>query len=277
MRAGSGKRQLFEWLLTTAQIYELAEGTMRYDDLVTQSHFLEHVNFGAGLRITRDQWEDDELEFAKDWTEQIGGAMALDPQYAAIKLIEEGETANGYDGVPFFSAAHPVNPFDASKGTYRNLVTDGTQMGLTAGAPLLTKDTYAAGIAHLKKFKMPNGRNRNVKPALLVVPPQLEVQALELTSAGFLSATDNVLRNFKVDVIVVNDFADANDWYLAATNGETPGMLPIIRSEARPFGITSYADISEAELGRMNALEWQVRGRYGHAYGHPYQMVKFKA
>lgn len=44
----------------------------------------------------------------------------------------------------------------------------------------------------------------------------------------------------------------------------------------RPYAMTSYDGLTQAELNRLNALEWQIRGRYAHTYGHPYQMVKFK-
>jgi phage major head subunit gpT-like protein len=275
VRPGTGKRQVFEWLLTTAQIYDLNPGSMRFDDLVTQAHELVHADRGAGLKISRNQWEDDEMAFAADWAKQIGGASALDPQYAAISLIQAGTSGLAYDGEPFFDAAHPINPFDAAIGTYRNLVTNDSQMGGSAATPNLSATSLTLAVAHMKSFKMPNGKNRNLKPSLLVVPPQLEKTALELTSAGFIGATENVMRNYRIDVIVVNEFAnEPTDWYLAAEEGETSGLLPIVRSERRPYALTSYDGISQAELNRLNELQWHLRGRYGHTYGHPYQMLR---
>lgn len=276
VRAGKGKRDVMEWLLTTAQIHDLPKGTMRYDDLVTQAHEVTHKPRGAGLKIDRDQWEDDEFGFAQDWAAQIGGASAMDPQYAALDLIQAGETGKSYDGVAFFSDSHPVNPFDSSKGTYDNLITDADQMGGASGAPALNATNFKLGVAHMKKFKMPNGRNRNIKPGLLVVGPELEGTALELTSAGFIGATENILTQYRIEPLVINDLGDPNDWFLCAQDGETPGMLPFVRSERRPYAMTSYDGLTQAELNRMNFLEWQLRGRYGHTYGHPYQMVKFK-
>jgi phage major head subunit gpT-like protein len=276
VRPGKGKRDVFEWLLTTAQIYDLPKGTIVYDDLLTQSHEIIHKPRGAGLKIDRDQWEDDEFEFAQDWSSHIGGATALDPQYAVIDLISGGETQKGYDGKAFYAADHPVHPFDPSKGTYRTLVTQLDQMGGTgSGAPALTVESFALGVAHMKKFVMPNGKNRNVKPGLIVTGPALEKEALEITSAGFIGATENILRNYRIEPLVINEITDKS-WFLAAAEGETPGLLPFIRSERRAYAMTSYDGLTQAELNRMNYLEWQLRGRYGHTYGHPYQMVKFK-
>lgn len=250
---------------------------MRFDDLVTQAHEVEHNDRGAGLKISRNQWEDDEFAFAGDWAAQIGGAMAMDPQYAAVELLLAGKTAKAYDGKPFFAPDHPINPFVPSLGSYRNLVTDLAQIGGTSGAPKLSDESLTLGVAHMKTFKMPNGHNRNVKPVVLVVSPKNEKLALELTSAGFIGATENVLRQFRIEPIVINELGQSDEWGLAAIDGETPGLLPFVRSERRAYAMTSYDGISQAELNRLNELEWHVRGRYGHTYGHPYQMTWFGA
>lgn len=276
VRPGKGRKQIFEWLLTTAQIFDLPRGTMIYDKLVTQTHEIVHGDRGAGLRITRNQWKDDDFQFAADWMAQMGAAMALDPQYAAIELLKNAEVNKAYDGKPFFAADHPVNPFDDSKGSYRNLVTAMPQIG-GSGDPLLTKENFALAVAHMKTHKLPNGRNRNIHVTDLVVPPTLEKEALEITAAGFIEATENVLRQYRVEVLVINDLADApKDWMLVAREGETPDLKPLIRSEREPYSMTSYDGMTQVELNRLRELEWHVEGRVGNTYGHPYQMLKMK-
>lgn len=276
-RVGKGRKDHFEWLLTTAQIYELAKGEMRYDDLITQAHYVEHKRFGVGLRIDREQWEDDEVGFASDWMDQAGAAMAMEPQYQAISLLTGGESNLGYDGVAFFHASHPVHPGDSTKGTYRNLfTTDGQLLGTGAtNAPALSTTLFPLAVAKMKQFKMPNGKNRNLKPDLLIVGPTLEKTAREVLFAGYINATDNILKDYQIDLLVINEITD-NSWYLQASNGETPGLLPFVRSIRREFQMTSYDGLTQAELNRMDELEWLIKGRYAYTYGHPYQMIKVK-
>ena len=281
IRPGEGKKQIVEWLLTTADLYNLGgSNAIRFDDLVTKSAEVTHDNFGAGLKIDRNQWEDDAFGFAGEWSRQMGSRMALDPQYAVIDLIKNGETALGYDGVAFYSKGHYVNPYTASGDQFDNLVDDMNDIDSSftnATNPVLSSAHLVAAIAYIKSQKMPNGRNRNLRPNLLRVPPQLEKAAIELTSAVFIGATENVIRNYQLEVLVVNELADApKSWYLDCLVGETPDLLPFVRFERQAFEMTSYNGMTQAELSRQNALEWHVRGRFGHMYGHPYQSFKFK-
>lgn len=281
VRPGEGKKQEFEFLLTTAQIYKMNdEDDLRFDDLVTQTTSVVHEDFGVGLRISRNQWEDDAFGFAGDWATQMGSAMALDPQYALIDLIQNGETKKGYDGVAFYHKSHPIHPLKSSVGTYANLVDDMNDIDdsfSNATAPVLSAAHLVAGVAYVKTIKMPNGKNRHLRPKILRVPPQLEKTAIELTSAAFIGATENVIRQYQLEVLVMNELSGApKSWYLDCVEGETPNLLPFVRFERRPFEMASYTGLTQAELSRMNKLEWHVRGRFGHMYGHPYQSIKFK-
>ncbi|MCC6557186.1 MAG: Mu-like prophage major head subunit gpT family protein [Polyangiaceae bacterium] len=277
-RPSSGKREIIEWLLTTAQIVDLPKGEMQFDDLVTQTHEAVNVPRGGGLRLDRDHWEDDEAKFAAQWAAQMGSEMALSPQYECVGLFVGGEQQKAYDGRPFFAEDHPVNPFDDSKGTYRNLVTDVSQMDPTLPAlPVdLSPETFALGVAHMKTFVMPNGRNRDLQPVLLAAPPQLESKARTVTGAKYISATDNVLTDYHVEPLIINQLSfEPRSWYLLAQQGGELGM-PFMWQERTAYGMTSYTGLTDAELSRMNKLEWHVRGRNVAYYGHPYLAIKFK-
>lgn len=284
-RPGKGKKQEFEWLLTTAQIYKMAdEDDIRFDDLVTQATSVTHEHFGAGIEISQSDFEDDAFDFAGDRARQLGSAMALDPQYAVINLMQRGETDKAYDGKAFYAKDHPVNPFNAVLGTYANLVDDMNDIDSTfsnATAPDLAAtagaDYLVASIAYIKTIKMPNGKFRYLRPKILRVPPQLEKRAIELTSAAFIGATENVIRNYQIEVLVVNELAsEPKSWHLDCVEGETDNLLPFVRFERKTFYLNSYNGMTQAELNQRNKLQWMLRGRFGHMYGHPYQSFKFK-
>lgn len=276
-RPGTGRKEIIEWLLTTAEIEDLPKGQMIYDDLVTQAYEATARDRGKGFKISRNDWEDDEFKLAAEWAGQMGAAMALDPQYLAIDLLLGGEVLKGYDKLPYYDKNHKVNPYDDSKGVYPNLVTDIADIGGAAsGPPELTPENFALGVALMKSFKMPNGKNRNQRPKYLVTSPQNEKKALEVTGAKFIDATDNVLTTYQVEPLIINELSvEPKSWMLAAENGGT-NQKPLICINRKEYEMNSYTGMTQAELNRANELEWQVRGRKTAVFGHPFQMVKFK-
>jgi phage major head subunit gpT-like protein len=277
-----GRQETWEFMLATASIKHLDPGEMKYDSMVRGSLRLESGDMGDGLRVSRNQFEDDKISFAADWASQIGADMALVPQRQAVALLLAGETGLGYDGVAFFSNSHPTNvAAGASGGTYDNLLETN---------PLVDVDgkvipaNYNTAEARLRSFTMPSGQNRGLAPTLMVVGPALKLAAQTITGAQFIDATNNPAAggigtfngqiNTGIGLVVVNEITDLS-WYLIAGNAGTQ-LLPLIYGERKPYTMTSYDGISDAELGRLNQVEWQVRGRNVAIYGHPFQAVKSK-
>jgi phage major head subunit gpT-like protein len=283
-RPSTGRKEFLEFLLTTADIHRLDTGQMVYDELVKSFFEFENMKWGTGLRVNQDQFEDNELGFVSDWAAQAGAAMALAPQYQAVALIQAGETALAYDGKAFYATDHPVNPFDTSKGAYSNLMA-GLPLADGDGNPI--EQNFALAEARMRSFKMPNGRNRNLGPTMLVVPPELKRPALTITGAKFISATENVqASSFQakwngkihdgVEVIVINELSESpDDWYIATSNSGT-NLLPLVYANRKPYQINSYNGITQAELNLRDELLWQIKGRNVAFYGHPFTMIKCK-
>lgn len=272
-RPGEGRRDRLEWLLNTAGITKLDKGKMEFEQLVTAAHEIFHEDFGKGLQISRNQFEDDEFSFATDWSAQQGANVVLLPQVLATTAIKANIV--GYDGLTFFNAAHPINPIaGAAFGTYSNVRT----------VSPLTVDNFAAAVAQMESFINPNGANRSLKAKHLIVPPALRKTALEITGAKQIAATENVIAtNYGVDVIVAADLSTSaggldTTWYVSTEMAGTKAMTkPWIYSLRRDFEFSSYDGISQVELARMNLLEWHVRGRAQLAAGHPFLMIRCTA
>lgn len=281
-RPSTGRKEDWEFLLTTADIHFLPEGQMVYDELVSSYLTFENKDFGTGLKVSRNQWSDDQLGKATEWAAQVGASMALAPQYQLIALLLAGETGLAYDGKAFFATDHPVNPFDTGKGTYSNLIT--TPLPLVDVNGNVIPQNYNAGRALMRAFKMPNGRNRNLAPSAIIVPPSLELAANILTSSRMINLTDNPLAQggtfngtitSGVKVIVINELeSEPNTWYLVANNGGQ-NLLPFIYSLREPYYMNSYTGMTQAALSERNELWWHVRGRNVAFYGNPYQIIKF--
>lgn len=272
-RQGEGRKDRLEWLLTTAGIEKLDKGSMAFENLATQSHEITHEDFGKGLKISRNQFEDDEFGFAADWSAHQGVNVVLLPQVLATNAIKANIT--GYDGLSFYNAAHPINPMiGASGGTYSNVLTGSA----------LTVDNFALACARLESFVAPNGKTRGLKAKYLRVPPALKKIALEITQAKQINATENVIAtNYGVKVIIAPELSAASGgsdttWYVGTDMPGSTGMGKAwIYSLRRAFEFTSYDGVKQVELSRLNELEWHVRGRAALAAGHPFLEVRCTA
>lgn len=267
-RPGEGAKMRHEFLLETAGIKKLVAGKMEYSSLETKAMEIEHADFGDGLKISRNQFLDDQFAFAGDWAAQMGARAALHPQDLGIEVLKTNPI--GYDGVAFFSASHPL--FDAAGSTYTNVRTTSA----------LTLANFVLACAQMESFRSPGGTSRGIKPKYLIVPPALRKEAYEITGAKQISATDNVVSNYGVTPVVAADLAGSTPggsdttWYLTSTKPGTH-THPVIYSRREDFIMTSYEGVSQVELGRTNLLEWQFRGRAAAAPGLPYLAIRCTA
>ena len=75
------------------------------------------------------------------------------------------------------------------------------QMAYKSNKPL-TADTLNAAIAHMQSQEADGGRELDIKPTLLVVPPALRAKALELVKADKLANGQTNINKDVVDVLV---------------------------------------------------------------------------
>src|SRR5688500_4807558 len=90
-RPSETKRETLVWLLDTVKIYpEGNGGNTRFDDMSGFTTSYENDNAGAGLRLTRNEIEDNQmtstgqgvLDAARQWASSIGNAAGFYPQQA---------------------------------------------------------------------------------------------------------------------------------------------------------------------------------------------------
>jgi phage major head subunit gpT-like protein len=180
---------------------------MIFDDMAATYQEYDVRNDAAGLKLTRNQLEDndgDGFDFAGEWSSQMGALMAYRPQEKITALIIAGATATAlaYDKVQFFADnvvnsgnGHPVNQFKPGAGKYFNWF-HGAASGVYPGAlPIDESVSVDVALANLQKviayiasIKMPNGVTpRFLKPRRLAVPPRLVARAQQLTNARFIA------------------------------------------------------------------------------------------
>lgn len=285
-RQSTTLRELYFWLVESASIHTEGQGgNKRYDDIAATFYEIDNANSGAGLILTKNEIEDNmmagpnvrgmpALDYAQNWAKQIGGAAAYWPQQQLFtSLIANGKTSNGYDGVPFFSTAHPVNPIGGA-ATYSNILTASPLLADTDAHLLASAGYINAAAARLRSFKQPNGQYRMLRPAALLHAPGQAYAVSKLLGSKFFNASDNVLTNMGIVPYCADELAAEDGvWYLAAELMPGEGG-PFIYQDREPYVLTSYSSDSQIELNRRKQFEWLFDGRNAAAYGHPYLILR---
>jgi hypothetical protein len=231
--------------------------------------------------------------------------MAYWPQKQIAALLANGETGTCYDTHPFFYAAHPLNPFRTSVGTYSNIFsgTSGTA-GAFAAAPIDTSVTVDAAVnnigrvyAAIRSIKMPNGVTpRFLKPSQLLVPSELVTRAQQITKAKYIAQAAGSAGGGGADIsaiiskwgfdepLEVQEFSgvDPTTYYVVAREAATSELGAMVYLNREPFRITYYTGQGggtgvDAILDRAKKLEWHCWGRNAVGYGHPFMLFKVKA
>lgn len=200
----------------TVQPFELTYDIDRFD--------LDDDLFGIYYRMVPDlarqskRWPNLEL---RDWLENAGAYTGL---------------TTGFDGLSYFSTAHPIDLYNAAAGTYVNdfsgggqnvtypKATGGTQSVLVGGA--FGPTSFATFYEYQSTLKGEDGERLGVQPSFLMHPVQLKTE-VELvmksmffappawgTVTGQVGAADNPLKRFGVTPVENIFLNDSSMWYL---------------------------------------------------------------
>lgn len=299
-KPGKSKRELITWLLDTGGIYPQGNGgNARADDMAAQTTELDVSDFGANLDLTTNELEDNQwakdptigaLDYAKKWAKDHGAAAAYFPRQNLFNLIKTGGTALTYDGLPFFSTTHPIDPSKPGIGTYANDLV-GAQYDISTSTGSVN-DLVAAGEALAAAIAAIGGLTFNaagiprmLKPCILVTPTQLTYRARQLIGmAGGASAptmiaqSSNVFADYAFEPPIEAPELNASPttYYIGVEDTLSDELGAFLMSERKAFELQGYPDTSSAAQNRSGLWEWHQKGRYGFLYGHPYLFFRVR-
>lgn len=101
---------------------------------------------------------------------------------------QTGTRQNGLDTLTHWNTAHPVDFYDAAKGTYSNDFTGGGMAvgGITVGGAI-SPNAYATLRQEMLARKSENGEALGVVPNLMMGPSQIDIVARVILQASFFS------------------------------------------------------------------------------------------
>lgn len=258
--------------------------------LVTGPRFrsLSHVELVLRLAEWQDGVEGKAREVNQgDWSglRREPAAMATEAANLASRLIAErleagtSETTK-WDGLPFFSNAHRVNPFLDSAGTFPNLLT---------GKRMNRQGVRAAKQA-FRTLKAPNGlTSLGARLTHVIVPTAMEDEARRqfegdlaveevLGPGGVLTVDGAALDNrYKgtANVIVADQLEADEDWYALSLN--LKGLYPWVILEREAGVETSLLDKTSDLYKQHRRVAINSTLELEGALGMPHSIIKMAA
>jgi len=220
---------------------------------------VKNKNWHSTIGIDENELEDDQHKMIEPRINQMAQGASTFPMELVAELIRDGDTNLAYDGLAYFANRTVNDNLLAGSGvTLANLKTD-----------------LATGRTTMQRFVSDTGKLLKLKPNVIVCPPELEVQFMELINstapqdaANYNSAGTNPWRTWINAVISVPELTDTNDWYLFNTTMPLKPFLYQVRKSP-----TSKMDESRRFINRTIQYGMEMRGNAG--YGFPQMGIKF--
>ena len=235
-------------------------GAVVYDD-ASESYTSRYTNETVALAfaVTEEAMEDNLYDtFAKLRAKGLARAMASTKQQKGADLFNNGFTTNQGDGVPMFSAAHPVT----GTGTVTNLT----------GAAAIAEGTIEAAIIQIQKTTDDRGILVGASGVSLHVPTDLLFTADQLLNTpgttGGSNNDINAIRHLGVlpDGFYVNRrFTDVNAWFIKTDvpNGTKMFNRTPLQTKMEPDFDTGNLRFKARERYSFGVSDW--RGWFGNA------------
>jgi phage major head subunit gpT-like protein len=250
-------------------------GTERvYNNISGRVYTLTNNHYEDSIEVSADDINDDQLGIYQDSMNLLGVNAGAQPDVLVFNTIELGLTTGyGYDGVPFFSTAHPISLDNPGLGTYSNLYTTAG-----SGARPLNAANFSYIRSQLQARKLENGLPLALGKLTLTVPTDLRTTAEQLMNLTMFApasaygavaaqASDNVLKG-AADIVVSPYLTNAGSdsvWYLSAELGPMKPFVYQVRQPARFIPLTNPTDYNVFTIN-MYRYGADVRNIAGYSF-----------
>lgn len=180
------------------------KGRLDFDQLYTQSY--QHVEYPVELVIEKRLVLNDQYGRIADLVRRAGVSAEAKMEIDAASVFNKAFTgATWSDGKALCATDHPKSP-NKSAGTYSN-----------EGTSALSKAAVSATRILMQRFADDKGNELGLAPNVLLVPPELEDTALEITNSALDPASANNAINpqaGRFTVIPWQRLTDTNAWFM---------------------------------------------------------------
>ena len=219
-----------------------------------------HETIALGFSLTEEAVEDNLYDtLSARYTKALARGMAYTKQVKAANVLNNGFNSsgsyNGGDGVPLFSASHP-------------LVTGGVNSNIPTTPADLNETSLENAVIQIAAWTDERGLLIAAKPRKLVVPPALQFVATRLLETELRVGTaDNDINALKNNGSIPEGYAinhfltDSNAWFL--TTDVPNGMKHFVRT---PLATSMDGDFDTGNV------RYKARERYSFGWSDPLGM-----
>ena len=217
-----------------------------------------HETIALGFSLTEEAIEDNLYDsLSARYTKALARAMAYTKQTKAAATLNNGFDTDypGGDGVPLFSASHP-------------LVSGGTNSNIPSTPADLNETSLEAAVIQIAAWTDERGLLIAAKPRKLVVPPSLMFVATRLLETELrVSTADNDINALKSNGSIPEGYAvnhfltDTDAWFL--TTDVPNGLKHFVR--------TPMATGMDGDFDTGN-VRYKARERYSFGWSDPLGM-----
>lgn len=267
---------VYAWMDLIAAKMRVWYGERYVRSIVARGYTLTNLLFELTAEVPRTKIEDDQYGLYGKKFEFLGRQAKVWPDDQCFAALINGGAATSlcFDGLPFFSSAHPKDPSGETAGTQSN------DLGL-ALTPANFATALATGKAYVGRDNVPLGTFASGRP-LLVTGPTLEKAARDIVSANFFSpiaawgaaaggAPSSNTYEGAAELLITPWITSTTAWYLI---DQSFGLLPIAwQLRQAPQVQTRTADSDDPVFTR-DALQWGLRGRGVAGYTLPLLCIR---
>lgn len=248
--------------MSEMQQHEPYTFTPLIDDVVTTTM----AKYGAGVQVSEDDWNDDQLGAFAERVQEMGREAILLPNALLIAALINGDTQAGWDGVSFFNATHPNK--GQQTATWSNIVT-----GAGTSAANVRTDIGKV-IARFGTFRLLNNRPANTRltSITIVAPWNMRDAILEATNPNQMLVNSAPLAGLGFSYVFDPDLDDDdnNDIYFLNTSHPIRPLVLWEREAARL--IPEAANTGAHFVNDVRRYKSKWRGKV--AYGMPQRAIK---
>jgi phage major head subunit gpT-like protein len=244
--------ETYAWLGALPRMFEFIDERL-VQGMQKHAFTVPNRKWESTIGITREALEDGHYAQIKSRIQQLATAARLHYDELLAEALLRGETTPCYDGANFFAVDHTLD----------------TLMGPITMSNLGSYDLDDAGLsatrAAMTSYRDDKGKVLGVLPNTLIVPPQLEDQAVRLLNSRQLTADGQTnVHAGRYALHVLPELSDdaSNMWFMA--HSDWRGMNPFVLQERSPVEFTALEGNSEAGFYRDEYV-YGVRARYNIA------------
>jgi phage major head subunit gpT-like protein len=240
-------------------------GERQVNNFAASTYTIQNKTWEQTFGIFREDFEDDNLGLYGEHSAMMGEAARKHPDELVKGLLQNGHATLCFDGQNFYDTDHPVSMYDVGQGTYSNYSNT---------AMALTEPNFLSRRTLVQSYKGEKGRNLNVMPDLIQVPPALEVTALEITRAQFkASGATNIIAEYRMANVMVSPDLSGQDttWYMHVTSKR---IKPFVFQTRRALAFQTKSAVTDDVVLEDNMIKFYADARYNVGYSLPFLSYK---